>query len=593
MADKQGRFVILDTTLAKTDATLIDELSGRQGDNGRVVYFALKDGQFPHDLTGQDVQLEVKDSAGKVKVIHGINERVSDEGGLFNLIIPAEVYQASGDVQEAYLAVVDDKGVKITSIPIAFTVFENGIIISANASQDYLSSVDKMVADAYKKIDDLTTYYDTLNDKIDDLTNAVNKNQVALLNSNNTFNKALTVKGGITADLHGTADKAKTASNSDNFAGHSVDEALGHDAFRKGTHFIAHRGANHVAPENSLPAFKRVSNHTGIEFDIHQTSDGQWVVMHDDSIDRMTAGSGNISSYTLNNLRKNIINEGSNVKRFRADELVIPTLQEVLAVVKEKRLLPVIEIKVDGSDKFTNKSYDSLAEIINQFGVANYMKFESFGFDQLVAMKQRLPMVEVSWSAPDLSLASINKAKSLGINAGIGVDFNHNTLTKNNVTLAHNAGLLVSTGTPDDDKSRDKLLALGVDFITTNSLSGELRFQRLDLMNGWKNAPTGYGTSYIQEVAPGKVELNFKIYGGNRSAGTTIAVLPDWASALGGIWSTALVRINSNSANNLITGVFYIDEKEPNTTRVTVGPMWDKGSNVVTDWVSGSVVYNV
>ena len=593
MADKQGRFVILDTTLAKTDATLIDELSGRQGDNGRVVYFALKDGQFPHDLTGQDVQLEVKDSAGKIKVIHGINERVSDKGGLFNLIIPAEVYQASGDVQEAYLAVVDNKGVKITSIPIAFTVFENGIIISANASQDYLSSVDKMIADAYKKIDDLTAYYDTLEDKIQALTDAVNKNQVALLNTDNTFSKSLTVKGGITADLHGTADKAKSASNSDNFAGHSVDEALGHDAFRKGTHFIAHRGANHVAPENSLPAFKRVSNHTGIEFDIHQTSDGQWVVMHDDSIDRMTAGSGNISSYTLNNLRKNIINEGSNVKRFRADELVIPTLQEVLAVVKEKRLLPVIEIKVDGSDKFTNKSYDSLAEIINQFGVANYMKFESFGFDQLVAMKQRLPMVEVSWSAPDLSLASINKAKSLGINAGIGVDFNHNTLTKNNVTLAHNAGLLVSTGTPDDDKSRDKLLALGVDFITTNSLSGELRFQRLDLMNGWKNAPTGYGTSYIQEVAPGKVELNFKIYGGNRSAGTTIAVLPDWASSLGGIWSTALVRINSNSANNLITGVFYIDEKEPNTTRVTVGPMWDKGSNVVTDWVSGSVVYNV
>ena len=593
MADKQGRFVILDTTLAKTDATLIDELSGRQGDNGRVVYFALKDGQFPHDLTGQDVQLEVKDSAGKVKVIHGINERVSDEGGLFNLIIPAEVYQASGDVQEAYLAVVDNNGVKITSIPIAFTVFENGIIISANASQDYLSSVDKMIADAYKKIDDLTAYYDTLNGKIDDLTNAVNKNQVALLNSDNTFNKSLTVKGGITSDLHGTADKAKSAMDSDNFAGHSVDEALGHDAFRQGTHFIAHRGANHVAPENSLPAFKRVSNHTGIEFDIHQTSDGQWVVMHDDTIDRMTAGSGNISSYTLNDLRKNIINEGSNVKRFRADELVIPTLQEVLAVVKEKRLLPVIEIKVDGSDKFTNKSYDSLAEIINQFGVANYMKFESFGFDQLVAMKQRLPMVEVSWSAPDLSLASINKAKSLGINAGIGVDFNHNTLTTNNVTLAHNAGLLVSTGTPDDDKSRDKLLALGVDFITTNSLSGELRFQRLDLMNGWKNAPTSYGTSYVQEVAPGKVELNFKIYGGNRNNGTTIAVLPDWSSALGGIWSTALVRINNKSANNLITGVFYIDEKEPDTIRVTVGPMWDKGSNVVTDWVSGSVVYNV
>ena len=166
MADKQGRFVILDTTLAKPDATLIDELSGRQGDNGRVVYFALKDGQFPHNLDGQDVTLQVKDSAGKIKIVNGIYDMISATAGLFSMYIPKEVYQAAGNVQEAYLAVVDNNGVNITSIPIAFTVFENGIIISANASQDYLSSVDKMIAKVKKKFDE---YVDAVKQNIDDV----------------------------------------------------------------------------------------------------------------------------------------------------------------------------------------------------------------------------------------------------------------------------------------------------------------------------------------------------------------------------------------------------------------------------------------
>jgi len=46
-----GRYAIVDTTLAKTDATVIESLSGRQGDNGRIVYFAIKDGNLPHNLT--------------------------------------------------------------------------------------------------------------------------------------------------------------------------------------------------------------------------------------------------------------------------------------------------------------------------------------------------------------------------------------------------------------------------------------------------------------------------------------------------------------------------------------------------------------
>ena len=594
MADKQGRFVILDTTLAKTDATLIDELSGRQGDNGRVVYFALKDGQFPHDLTGQDVQLEVKDSAGKVKVIHGINERVSDEGGLFNLIIPAEVYQASGDVQEAYLAVVDDKGVKITSIPIAFTVFENGIIISANASQDYLSSVDKMIADAYKKIDDLSAYYDTLEDKIQALTDAVNKNQVALLNSNNTFNKALTVKGGITADLHGTADKAKTASNSDNFAGHSYEDALGHEAFRRGTRFFAHRGVRNIAPENSLPALKKVNNHSGFEIDIHQTSDGRWVVMHDGNIDRMTSKKGAISSYTFDQLRKIPISKGSSAGRYTASELVIPSLEEALVVAKDKRLTPVIEIKKDSTDNYTSASYDSLVAIIKKFNVEKEMMFISFDYNSLVEVKKRLPLVEVSYLTSDFTQGLIDKAVALGVNSGIDADYTNSHFNARNVQLAHEAGLKVGAWTTADDSKRNALLAMGVDFITTNSLSGELRYAELTLQNGWKNnAGTTHLYSYVTEIAPGKILLRFNIYGGDRTHFTIIANIPDWASPNSKTWVPAVVRTDKGASIGTFD-ITYPHNDYVSQAALGVGLNWDDvTSNDARYWVSGSVVYYI
>lgn len=591
MADKQGRFVILDTTLAKTDATLIDELSGRQGDNGRVVYFALKDGQFPHNLTDQDVQLEVKDSAGKVKVIHGINKRVSDEGGLFNLIIPAEVYQASGDVQEAYLAVVDNKGVKITSIPIAFTVFENGIIISANASQDYLSSVDKMIADAYKKIDDLTAYYDTLKDKIQALTDAVNKNQAALLNSDNTFSKSLTVKGGITGDLHG---KAKTAGNSDNFAGHSYADALGHEAFRQGTRFFAHRGAQAIAPENSLPALKKVNNHSGFEIDIHQTSDGRWVVMHDGNIDRMTSKKGAISSYTFNQLRNIPISKGSSAGRYTASELVIPTLEEALTVAKDKRLTPVIEIKKDSTDNYTSASYDSLVAIIKKFNVEKEMMFISFDYNSLVEVKKRLPLVEVSYLTSDFTQDLIDKAVALGVNSGIDADYTNSQFNARNVQLAHDAGLKVGAWTTQDDSQRNKLLGMGVDFITTNSLSGELRYAELTLQNGWKNnAGTTHLYSYVTEIAPGKILLRFNVYGGDRTHFTIIANIPDWASPNSKTWVPAVVRTDKGASIGTFD-ITYPHNDYVSQSALSVGLNWDDvTSNDSRYWVSGSIVYYI
>lgn len=222
MAQKQGKFVVIDTTLTKTDATLVDELSGRQGDNGRVVYFALKDGNLPHNIDGQDVKLSVKDASGKIKVLTGIYDRINVTAGLFSMLIPAEFYQSAGDVEEAYLSVIDNAGTTISSIPITFTVFANGVIISANASKDYIDSIQKILDEFNERItttsnnlETVRTAVNSLNDAITNYTDLVNTKAAAVKTStnefteNNTFDKDINVLGAI----HGKADNAIQADN--------------------------------------------------------------------------------------------------------------------------------------------------------------------------------------------------------------------------------------------------------------------------------------------------------------------------------------------------------------------------------------------
>lgn len=222
MTQKQGKFVVVDTTMTKTDATLIDELSGRQGDNGRIVYFALKDGDLPHNIDGQDVRLSVKDASGKIIVLTGIYDRINVTAGLFSMLIPAEFYQAAGDVEEAYLSVIDNASTTISSIPITFTVFANGVIISANASKDYIDSIQKILDEFNERItttnnnlETVKTAVNSLNDAITNYTDLVNTKASAVKTStnefteNNTFDKDLTVKGAI----HGKADNAIQADN--------------------------------------------------------------------------------------------------------------------------------------------------------------------------------------------------------------------------------------------------------------------------------------------------------------------------------------------------------------------------------------------
>ena len=68
---------------------------------------------------------------------------------------------------------------------------------------------------------------------------------------------------------------------------------------------FAHRGASAYAPENTLEAFRLAMEQgaDGIELDVQLTKDGELVVIHDETIDRVSNGKGAVRDYTLEELK--------------------------------------------------------------------------------------------------------------------------------------------------------------------------------------------------------------------------------------------------------------------------------------------------
>lgn len=118
---------------------------------------------------------------------------------------------------------------------------------------------------------------------------------------------------------------------------------------RKRPWAIAHRGASLEAPENTVAAFRRAVELGAdlIELDVHQTADGHVVVIHDETVDRTTNGSGFVQRMTLRELRR--LDAGSWMGSDFAG-VQVPTLREVLELTRGQAGL-AIEIKA-GSTRY-------------------------------------------------------------------------------------------------------------------------------------------------------------------------------------------------------------------------------------------------
>lgn len=149
---------------------------------------------------------------------------------------------------------------------------------------------------------------------------------------------------------------------------------------------IGHRGFASTYPENSLLGFEKAAELgvDGIELDVHVTKDGEVVIHHDETIDRMTDGSGWINKKRLDELRTYRLRNGLGLGV--TDER-IPTLPEVFSVLKNyPEVLINIELKThivlyEGIE-------EKVLEIVDTFQRDRKIIYSSFHLPTLMRVKK-------------------------------------------------------------------------------------------------------------------------------------------------------------------------------------------------------------
>jgi glycerophosphoryl diester phosphodiesterase len=157
------------------------------------------------------------------------------------------------------------------------------------------------------------------------------------------------------------------------------------------TRVIAHRGFSGAAPENTLAAV-RAAIELGadmVEIDVTLSSDGHVVVIHDETLDRTTDGSGAVSRYSLAELKQ--LDAGSWFGAEYAGER-IPTLEEVFTEVDDRILLNV-EIK---SEAVVRGVVGEVASAIREFEMIDQVVVSSFSPSALEEMHELAPEIQTA-----------------------------------------------------------------------------------------------------------------------------------------------------------------------------------------------------
>lgn len=232
----------------------------------------------------------------------------------------------------------------------------------------------------------------------------------------------------------------------------------------------AHRGYSSKYPENTLAAFRATAQLPveGVEFDVHLTADQKVVVIHDESIDRTSNGSGYVKDLTLEELRK--YDYGSWFSNEFTGE-VIPTLSEVLEVFKDTHHRINIELK---SDIFVYVGLEELVlREVEAHGLMDRVVISSFDHEAVKRVAELAPNVENAALFVNMILDVSNYQRKLPAKA---LHIYLPTAVRKPVLEAITKGSIVRVWTVNDIKYAEALLNIGVDAIFTDEPEKMLGF---------------------------------------------------------------------------------------------------------------------
>lgn len=235
---------------------------------------------------------------------------------------------------------------------------------------------------------------------------------------------------------------------------------------------VAHRGASHDAPENTLAAFELAwqRDADAIEVDLFLSSDGEIVCIHDRTTERFSEENLVVAESTAAELKQ--LDVGSWKDEKWAGEPV-PTLDEVIATVPDGRRI-YLEIKPGP------EVVEPLARAVeaSDLVIEQQVVVIAFDADVIAAVRERLPQATACWltsyrkddetgelrPTPDQVLSTLERIDA----TGLSTHANENVVDEAFVRRLREAGFEFHTWTVNGIDTARRFAELGVDSITTD-----------------------------------------------------------------------------------------------------------------------------
>lgn len=218
---------------------------------------------------------------------------------------------------------------------------------------------------------------------------------------------------------------------------------------------IGHRGAMGHETENTIASIEKALELKVdmIEIDVFKIASGEIVVFHDDTLERLTDGTGNIENYTWDALQKLTV----------VGHHKIPLLTDVLTIIDKKVPLN-IELKGAGTA-------EEVHEIIQNYGASkgwNLADFliSSFNWEELKIMRRLNKDIKIAILIEEANpLEALPIAKEL---TAVAINPDHQKLDLKIANKIREQGFKIYPWTVNEPQAIIKMKRMGVDGIFTN-----------------------------------------------------------------------------------------------------------------------------
>ena len=220
------------------------------------------------------------------------------------------------------------------------------------------------------------------------------------------------------------------------------------------TEVLAHRGFIQGGVENTLPALQAAAKAGAdrVEFDVMETKDGKFVVMHDTNLRRLAGRNLNVKDLTQEELTKTTVRAGGM-------EAKIPTLEEWIRLSIHLNLPQLLEIKLHGGE--TPDLVPRLLAVLDRAGVTEHYTYHTLSREVVEELKRLRPQLVVGFIVP------INFGGVPEVNADFLV-IEQQSYSSRFVRQAWADGYDVIVWTVDDEQQMRNYMDAAVDGIITD-----------------------------------------------------------------------------------------------------------------------------